>query len=109
MNRCQFIEKLVMPQTRLGPIMEWLHQEVWSTERYKKLGFELFLTEGERLVHDAEELVLAAAPAFYDELAQEAEKPRNLISYTLTINSKTGFDYSGWRIHTGIAHVGVNG
>ena len=39
------------------------------------------LLEGEKQMYEVEELLLEAAPGLYDELAVQAEKPRNLVSF----------------------------
>jgi len=81
MDNLQFLDKLVTSPSRLDMIIQWLHEEVWSGDRYKTMKGENFLLDGEKQVHEVEELLLEAAPGLYDELAVQAEKSRNLISF----------------------------
>ena len=63
--------KLIEPGPRLPWLIEWLTQNVWSSDRFAQLSPEDYLTQGEKLVHDAEELLAAAAYRIYNELASE--------------------------------------
>ncbi len=81
MDNLQLLDKLITSPSRLEMIIQWLHEEVWSSDRYKTMKKENFLLDGEKQVHEVEELLLEAAPGLYDELAVQAEKPRNLISF----------------------------
>jgi len=81
MDNLQLLDRLVTSSSHLAMIIQWLHEEVWSSERYKMMKREDFLLDGEKRVYEVEELLLEAAPGLYNELAVQAEKPRNLVSF----------------------------
>jgi hypothetical protein len=51
---------------------------VWTPARYDSLGPSGFLQQGERLVNELEEVLAAAAPRLYDELAAEPSPDRDI-------------------------------
>ena len=72
------ISKLIEPGSRLPWLVDWLTEEVWSDSRFAELAPEAYLTQGEKLVHDVEELVSSAAYRIYDELAAASKAARPL-------------------------------
>ncbi len=68
--------------TAPGPRLNWLRDcllgEVWTPERYEKLGPVEFLNRGEREVNEMEEVLAAAAPRLYDELLADPPADRHL-------------------------------
>ena len=65
--------------TRLEWLSNWLTNAVWSRERFGELSAAQYLEEGERLVNGLEEVIAAASPRVYDELAA---LPRNRLIST---------------------------
>jgi len=61
-------ERIVEPGPRLPWVAEWLVQEVWSRDRYKKFDPRRFLLQGEEEVNLFEQLVASAADRVYQEL-----------------------------------------
>lgn len=55
--------------TRLEWLSNWLTNAVWSRERFCDRPAAQYLEEGERLVNGLEEVIAAASPRVYDELA----------------------------------------
>jgi len=72
------LERLIEPGPRLPWIVDWLQSEVWSEKRFSALSAEEYLLQGEKLVHEAEELLAKAAYQFYDELAAAAADAKTL-------------------------------
>lgn len=79
----KIFELLTRPGERLPALMEWLHGDVWSSHQFRQLNPTAYLEEGERLVHRVEEVVLAAAPALYDEItAASLQTPKAMNLFT---------------------------
>jgi len=83
-NSDKIFDLLTTPGERLPALMEWLHGEVWSSHQFRELNPTAYLEEGERLVHRVEEVVLAAAPALYDEITAASLRTPNVMDLFLT-------------------------
>jgi len=62
-------DSLAASGTRLEWLSNWLTHAVWSRERFGDRAAAQYLEEGERLVNGLEEVIAAASPRVYDELA----------------------------------------
>lgn len=63
------LSKLTRPHPRLPWISTWLEEDVWSPARFAAADPEAYLTAGEQMVNEFEELLATASPCVYDELA----------------------------------------
>lgn len=73
----EIITALAQPGDRLPSLANWLMHHVWSAERFAQLSPETYLTEGEKMVHEVEEMILASAFSLYDEVvAASMNAPR---------------------------------
>lgn len=61
-------ERIMAPGPRLPWITNWLIEEVWSRNRYRKLEPRKFLFQGEEELNLFEQLVASAADRVYSEL-----------------------------------------
>jgi hypothetical protein len=68
-NVREIIDTLAKPGERLPSLTDWLMRQVRSQERFARLRPEAYLEEGEKMVHDVEEMILASAFNLYDEIA----------------------------------------
>lgn len=73
-------KKLTKPGSRLSWISDWLLEEAWSPERYKKLGPGEFLRVGEGKVNQFELLVASAADRIYNELLSPSDTSKSLLN-----------------------------
>lgn len=71
--------KLTGPGPRLGWIIEWLLEEVWSPDRYQSLSPVEFLRAGEEKINRFEMLAASAADRIYGELLSGPDPSRNLL------------------------------
>jgi hypothetical protein len=71
--------KLTEPGPRLAWIIEWLLEEVWSSERYQLLSPLEFLRAGEEKINRFEMLAASAADRIYGELLSIPDSSRNLL------------------------------
>jgi len=69
---------LMKPGPRQPWVVDWLLSSVWSPKRFGSVPPENYLAEGEKLVHELEELLSAAAQRFSDELAAAAVQTKPL-------------------------------
>lgn len=74
-------DRLTAPGPRLPWLREWLLEEVWTLTLYEGRGPQEFLERGERMVSDLEEVMAAAAPRIYDELAADPPPQRDLRAF----------------------------
>lgn len=65
----EMLLKWISPEPRLPWLTAWLLDEVWTAKRFEALTAEDYLVEGERAVHEVEEMMAASADQTYDELA----------------------------------------
>ncbi len=72
--------KLTRPGSRLTWIIEWLLEEVWSSERYQSLSPVEFLRAGEEKINRFEMLAASTADRIYGELLFVPDPSRNLFS-----------------------------
>ncbi len=70
---------LTRPGRRLGPLVNWLQADVWSAERFQNLQTEKYLSDGEKMVKQAEEVALSAAYGIYDEFTAESQSRKSLL------------------------------
>ncbi|MGH7494347.1 MAG: hypothetical protein ACREOO_18400 [bacterium] len=77
-NIQEIIDTLAQPGDRLPSLADWLMHQVWSQERFAQLTRETYLEEGEKLVHDVEEMILANAFNLYDEIATASKNTLRL-------------------------------
>jgi hypothetical protein len=70
--------KLTEPGPRLAWIIEWLLDEVWSSERYQSLNPLEFLRSGEEKINRFEMLAASTADKIYGELLSGPDPSRNL-------------------------------
>ncbi len=76
-NPDRVLDILTAQGNRLPALSELLHGEIWSLDRFQKLDPVGYLEEGERQVHQIEEVVLTAAPSLYDEMtAASLQSPK---------------------------------
>jgi hypothetical protein len=73
------LEMLVGQGDRLPELMNWLYAQVWSPERMLNLGPEEYLVDGEKAVAKLEDLILAAAPGLYDDLAARVQRAKSVL------------------------------
>jgi len=71
--------KLTKPGFRLTWIIEWLLEEVWSSERYQTLSHVEFLRAGEEKINRFEMLAASTADRIYGELLSGPDPSRNLL------------------------------
>lgn len=71
--------KLTKPGSRLTWIIEWLLEEVWSSERYQTLSHVEFLRSGEEKINRFEMLAASTADRIYGELLSGPDPSRNLL------------------------------
>jgi len=72
-------KKLIKSGSRLAWIIDWLLEEVWSSERYQDLSPIEFLRGGEEKVNRFELLVASAADRIYNELLSSPDPSSNLL------------------------------
>jgi len=70
---------LLDPGKRLPRIESLLQEEVWSKERFEKLDLQRYFEDGEKLIRQAEDVILTGAPQLYDEIVAAAESSPNLL------------------------------
>ena len=92
-----FLKRVISPEPRLPWLTNWLLNDVWSLERFHRLAPEEYLTQGEHLVHDAEELLAGAADRFYDELASAAGSAEPLTRHLQDKKAAVIFDGASLR------------
>lgn len=71
--------KLTEPGPRLAWIIEWLLDEVWSSERYQSLNPLEFLRSGEEKINRFEMLAASTADKIYGELLSGPDPSRSLL------------------------------
>ncbi|MBW2737990.1 MAG: hypothetical protein JRE64_03885 [Deltaproteobacteria bacterium] len=71
--------KLTRSGPRLNWIIEWLLDQVWSSERYQTLSHMEFLRAGEEKINRFEMLAASAADGIYGELLSGPDPSRNLL------------------------------
>lgn len=71
--------KLTGPGPRLTWIIEWLLEEVWSSERYQTLSPVEFLRAGEEKINRFEMLAASTADRIYGEFLSGPDASRNLL------------------------------
>lgn len=86
------LERLVAPDPRLPWLIDWLTCEVWSDKRFADMTPEEYLIQGEKLVHNVEELLSSAAGRVYDELATAAKSVKPLIETLVEKTAVVVFD-----------------
>ena len=91
------MSKFIEPGSRLPWLVGWLTEEVWSDARFAELAPEAYLTQGEKLVHDIEELVSSAAYRIYDELAAASMAVRPLSDTLVDRTAVVVFDGASFR------------
>ena len=73
-------ERIIEPGPRLPWLANWLIEEVWSRNRYKKLNPREFLFQGEEEVNLLEQLVASAADRIYYELLSSPSQDHKLLT-----------------------------
>jgi len=73
-------ERIIEPGPRLPWFTEWLIQEVWSRDRYRKLEPKRFLLQGEEEINLFEQLVATTADRVYQELLSSPPANRRILS-----------------------------
>jgi hypothetical protein len=91
----EIIEALAQPGDRLRSIADWLMHHVWSQERFAQLRPEAYLEEGEKMVHDVEEMILASAFSLYDEIAAASRNTPRLAALFSDETPTTAFVFDG--------------
>jgi hypothetical protein len=71
--------KLTRSGPRLNWIIEWLLDQVWSSERYQTLSHMEFLRAGEEKINRFEMLAASTADRIYGELLSGPDPSRNLL------------------------------
>jgi hypothetical protein len=77
------LNELTQPGFRLPSLADWLVNEVWTMDRYRRVGEKPsdYLTEGENLVHQRETLLTLAGESLYDELASAPPADRSIRAF----------------------------
>jgi hypothetical protein len=77
------IDLWTKPQARLPLLEEWLTQEVWTAERFRKCGCvpSEYLKSGERIVNDTESLWTASADSYFGELIATPSPARTVVEF----------------------------
>lgn len=70
---------LLSPEKRLPAIEDWLRNHVWSVERFVGMEPQEYLESGEKLLRQAEDLILTGAPQLYDEMLAASESTTSLL------------------------------
>ena len=65
---------------RLPLLEKWLRDDIWSPKRFSQLDPQDYLQSGEKLVKNAEELILNASPGIYDEIVAASESSPSLLA-----------------------------
>lgn len=91
----KIIDMLAQPGDRLPSLANWLMHDVWSPERFAQLTPETYLEEGEKLVHDVEEMILAGAFSLYDEIAVASKNAPRLSAFFAEVTPTTIVVFDG--------------
>lgn len=76
------LDAWTVPGPRLPGVVQWLTDEVWTSDRFDSLRSPAkYLESGEKLVHDREVLFSASAPSIFRELAAGPPESRTVAGF----------------------------
>ncbi|NLX24425.1 MAG: hypothetical protein GXY61_00475 [Lentisphaerae bacterium] len=93
----EILLKWISPEPRLPWLTAWLLNEVWTAKRFEALTSEDYLVEGERAVHEVEEMMAASADQTYDELASASIQSPALFDRAPEVSAVVVFDGASLR------------
>lgn len=91
------IDTLTVPGPRLPAAVQWLTDEVWTADRFVSSGSSpaKYLESGEKLVHERETLLSAAAPSIFQELAAAPSESRTIAGFFSRFPEGAGVVFDG--------------